>query len=102
MLDALGGGKKTSHVDLPELLSTTHLPSSSPSGPSTNGLGVLPDGLTAEVDEGSEVHIINLEGSRDQIGAKRMLELLALEHGIELDLPWNFLPASIALIAKKK
>lgn len=94
--------KKTSHVDLPELLSTTHLPSSSPADPSTNGLGVLPDGLAAEVGEGSEVHIINLEGSRDQIGAKRMLELLALEHGIELDLPWNFLPASIALIAKKK
>jgi len=54
------------------------------------------------VESGGEIHIIQLEGSRDQVGAKRVLELLAEQHGIELNLPWNFLPASIALIAKKK
>jgi hypothetical protein len=31
-----------------------------------------------------------------------MLELLAKQHGIHLDLPWNFLPESIVLIAKKR
>jgi len=90
--------KKTSHVELPELLTSSNA-SSSPSSLVADGdSNSLPESIAA----GGEVHVINLEGSRDQIGAKRMLELLAKEHGIELDLPWNFLPASIALIAKKK
>ena len=62
----------------------------------------VPSQLAEIVSEHSEVHVIQLEGSRDQVGAKRMLELLATEHGIDLNLPWNFLPSSIALIAKKK
>ena len=33
---------------------------------------------------------------------KQMLEILAKDHGIELNLPWNFIPVNIALIAKKK
>ena len=90
--------KKTSHVDLPELLIRSEVPSPPSSSAVEGDQGSLPEELTAD----GEVHVINLKGSRDQIGAKRMLELLAKEHGIELDLPWNFLPASIALIAKKK
>lgn len=58
--------------------------------------------LSQAESNGDEIHVIHLEGSRDQIGAKKMLETLAQQNGIELDLPWNFLPGSIALVAKKK
>lgn len=91
--------KRKLHIDLPEILSAPPVSSSSFNTPP---VPKLPEKLVETVAEGTEVHIIDLEGSRDQVGAKRMLELLATEHGIELNLPWNFLPSSIALIAKKK
>tara|TARA_Y100000768_G_C23666894_1_gene535871 strand:+ start:162 stop:653 length:492 start_codon:yes stop_codon:yes gene_type:complete len=91
--------KRKAHVDLPEILST---PLVQPSSHTTQNSPNIPPKIAEIVTEGSEVHIIQLEGSRDQVGAKRMLELLATEHGIDLNLPWNFLPSSIALIAKKK
>jgi len=92
--------KRKAHIELPELLASTPTPSQ-PASNSENKTTVPPQ-LVEMVSGESEVHIIQLEGSRDQVGAKRMLELLATEHGIELNLPWNFLPSSIALIAKKK
>jgi DNA-binding transcriptional ArsR family regulator len=94
--------KKTTHVELPEILSTSIGPMATLTSVDAGDLSLLPETLANAVTDGGEIHIFELQGSRDQVGAKRMLELLALEHGIELDLPWNFLPASIALIAKKK
>ena len=98
--------KKSTHVELPEIL-TTRSNSFAASSPASievavGDLNALPATLSDAVSEAGEIHILQLEGSRDQVGAKRVLELLAQEHGIELNLPWNFLPASIALIAKKK
>ena len=92
--------KRKAHIDLPEILTSA----SSPSQLALNSeyTSTVPPQLAEIVSEQSEVHVIQLEGSRDQVGAKRMLELLATEHGIDLNLPWNFLPSSIALIAKKK
>ena len=97
---------KSTHVDLPEIL-TSHPNSASAPAPASVEVAVgdydsLPATLSEAVLDAGEIHILQLEGSRDQVGAKRVLELLAQEHGIELNLPWNFLPASIALIAKKK
>ena len=92
--------KRKAHIELPEILTSIPAPSQ-PDSNSENKTTVPPQ-LVEMVSGESEVHIIQLEGSRDQVGAKRMLELLATEHGIELNLPWNFLPSSIALIAKKK
>ena len=99
--------KKSTHVDLPEMLTTRPNPSPPATQPASTQVSVgdvdsLPSTLSDAVSDGGEIHILRLDGSRDQVGAKRVLELLALEHGIELNLPWNFLPASIALIAKKK
>ena len=92
--------KRKAHIELPEILTSA----SSPSQLALNSenTSTVPPQLAEIVSEQSEVHVIQLEGSRDQVGAKRMLELLATEHGIDLNLPWNFLPSSIALIAKKK
>ena len=92
--------KRKAHIELPEILTSTPAPSQSASN--SENKTTIPPQLVEMVSGESEVHIIQLEGSRDQVGAKRMLELLATEHGIELNLPWNFLPSSIALIAKKK
>ena len=52
-----------------------------------------------QIDE--NVHTVNLEGSRDRVGAKLLLEKLAEELGIELNLPWNFVPESISIVGKK-
>tara|TARA_B100000767_G_scaffold275703_1_gene314469 strand:- start:3435 stop:3959 length:525 start_codon:yes stop_codon:yes gene_type:complete len=93
--------KRKAYVELPEILSPSPA-ISSPKPLHSETMTSPPPGIVETVSEGNEVHIIQLEGSRDQVGAKRMLELLATEHGIELNLPWNFLPSSIALIAKKK
>ena len=50
----------------------------------------------------SGVHSISLEGSRDKVGAKLLFEKLAEDLGIELDIPWNFVPGKIILIEEEK
>jgi len=88
-------------IELPELLAASSVveqaqPQAAPSNVS------LPSHLHQAVEHGGDIRVIDLDGSRDQVGAKKMLELLAKQHGIHLDLPWNFLPESIVLIAKKR
>ena len=95
--------RKAAQVQLPELLHASpsvQPPTASP--PTQASTEPLPDGLHDAVQHGGDVRVITLDGSRDQVGAKKMLELLAQQHGIPLDLPWNFLPESIVLIAKKR
>ena len=95
--------RKAAQVELPELLHASpsvQPPTASP--PTQVSSEPLPDGLHDAVQHGGDVRVITLDGSRDQVGAKKMLELLAQQHGIPLDLPWNFLPESIVLIAKKR
>ena len=95
--------RKAAQVELPELLqalTSVQPPTATP--PTQASSEPLPDGLHDAVQHGGDVRVITLDGSRDQVGAKKMLELLAQQHGIPLDLPWNFLPESIVLIAKKR
>ena len=77
-------------VDLPEILSISI--ANSTSAPITTQVAPL------DLD-GENTHIISLEGSRDRVGAKLLLEKMAQELGIELNLPWNFVPGKIALIS---
>ena len=78
-------------VDLPEILSIST--TNSISAPITNQVAPL------DLD-GENTHVISLEGSRDRVGAKLLLEKMAQELGIELNLPWNFVPEKIALISE--
>jgi len=92
-------------VELPELLQASKAvqqPAPAAQSAATTSTTTLPKGVLDAVDHGGEVRVLELGGSRDQVGAKKMLELLAKQHGIHLDLPWNFLPESIVLIAKKR
>ena len=77
-------------VDLPELLTTSNQPKIQPTANNQ------PVNL-----EDHNTHVISLDGSRDRVGAKLMLEKLAEDLGIELDIPWNFVPEKIALIGEK-
>lgn len=77
-------------VDLPELLTTSNQPKIQST---TN---YQPVNL-----EEHNTHVISLDGSRDRVGAKLMLEKLAEDLGIELDIPWNFVPVKIALIGEE-
>ena len=83
--------KISQRIDLPEILSIS---SASPPQSTNAGQVASPD-LTGE-----NAHVISLEGSRDRVGAKLLLEKLAAEMGIELNLPWNFVPDKIALIGE--
>ena len=77
-------------VTLPEILSVSE------------GHQKSPTNQTASVDLNQHnTHVISLEGSRDRVGAKLLLEKLAEELGIKLDLPWNFVPEKIALIGEE-
>mgnify|MGYP001292232756 FL=1 len=78
-------------VDLPEILSISS--NNSNSAPITTKVAPL------DLD-GENTHVISLEGSRDRVGAKLLLEKIAQELGIELNLPWNFVPEKIALISE--
>ena len=62
----------------------------------------LPSELATAISEGRDIHIVHLDGSREQIGAKKMLEALANDYGIELNLPFTFVPGGIALIGKSR
>jgi hypothetical protein len=79
-------------VDLPEILSI----STTNSNPAPITTQVAPLDL-----DGQNTHVISLEGSRDRVGAKLLLEQMAQELGIELNLPWNFVPEKIALISEE-
>lgn len=83
--------KVAQSVDLPEILTVSN---TAPS-PSANTAQSNSTNLT-----GANTHVISLEGSRDRVGAKLLLEKLAAELGIELNLPWNFVPEKIALIGE--
>lgn len=78
-------------VDLPEILSI--------STANSNSAPITPQVAPLDLD-GENTHIISLEGSRDRVGAKLLLEKMAQELGIELNLPWNFVPEKIALISE--
>ena len=80
----------SNQVDLPEILSFNNNQKQSP---------VLIQQSVALSDENS--FVISLDGSRDKVGAKLLFEKLAEELGIELNLPWNFVPQQIALVGEK-
>jgi len=77
-------------VDMPELLTISNRPSIEKSS----------NHESVDVDA-QNTHVISLDGSRDRVGAKLLLEKLAEDLGIELNIPWNFVPEKIALIGEK-
>ena len=88
-------------IELPELLAASSVVEQAQPQAAPSNVSLLTH-LHQAVEHGGDIRVIDLDGSRDQVGAKKMLELLAKQHGIHLDLPWNFLPESIVLIAKKR
>ena len=71
----------------------------------TMGEGNATRATTSPFDELSKlnhVHSIDLLDSRGQVGAKQLVQKLAQEYNIPLDLPWNFLPGKIILVGIKK
>jgi DNA-binding transcriptional ArsR family regulator len=97
--------RKNLHVDLPELLNASAAP-----GPTTPGLPAPEATATSRTtlaslavdEEGREVIVLDLEGSRDQVSAKQLIVRLSEEFGLTLDVPWNFIPEQLVLYSKKK
>ncbi len=97
--------KKNLHVDLPELLNATP-----PSPANVPALTAAPTPIPTRAtlaslavdEEGREVIVLDLEGSRDQVSAKQLIVRLSEEFGLTLDVPWNFIPEQLVLYSKKK
>ena len=93
------------HVDLPELL---HVSSALPATPAQPVASSTPQTVTTTLaslavdEEGRDVIVLNLEGSRDQVSAKQLIVRLSEEFGLTLDVPWNFIPEQLVLYSKKK
>lgn len=98
--------RKNLHVDLPELLNASAAPAASaaPSAPAPQPPAASRTTLAslAVDEEGREVIVLDLEGSRDQVSAKQLIVRLSEEFGLTLDVPWNFIPEQLVLYSKKK
>tara|TARA_B100001250_G_C19765042_1_gene774322 strand:+ start:765 stop:1238 length:474 start_codon:yes stop_codon:yes gene_type:complete len=80
-------------IELPEILSFSN---SAPMRQSSSPTHSIPVNLSNE-----NIHVISLEGSRDVVGAKQLFEKFAEDFGIELEIPWNFVPEKIVLFGKE-
>jgi hypothetical protein len=95
------------HVDLPELLNISAIAPTEPAPAQTQATPVptqpaITLASLAVDEEGREVIVLNLEGSRDQVSAKQLIVRLSEEFGLSLDVPWNFIPEQLVLYSKKK
>lgn len=96
--------KINQRVDLPELLNVSEASTQTPSAPSTVSTpSVMSTMASLAIDEeGREVIVLDLEGSRDQVSAKQLIARLSDEFGLTLDIPWNFIPERLVLYSKKR
>jgi len=92
------------HVDLPELLHVSSAAPATPSQPTPPASPAVTTTLAslAVDEEGRDVIVLNLEGSRDQVSAKQLIVRLSEEFGLTLDVPWNFIPEQLVLYSKKR
>ena len=94
--------RKDQHVDLPELLQTTAAPAAPAQVAPTPSRPVTTMASLAVDEEGRDVIVLDLQGSRDQVSAKQLIVRLSEEFGLSLDVPWNFIPEQLVLYSKKK
>lgn len=78
-------------VDLPELLQAN-------SGVAAQSNVTL---LHSEVGDRAAI-TLQLANARDQVGAKQFIQELAQLYGLELELPWNFIPDELVLYSKER
>ena len=93
------------HVDLPELLNVSSVSRAAPAepvAPTTTPTVTTTLASLAVDEEGRDVIVLNLEGSRDQVSAKQLIVRLSEEFGLTLDVPLNFIPEQLVLYSKKK
>ncbi|MCH1461050.1 MAG: helix-turn-helix domain-containing protein [Candidatus Poseidonia sp.] len=91
-------------VNLPELLNAEALSVAEPTAApqSTNQVPHATMASIAMDEEGRDLIVLDLEGSRDQVSAKQLITRLSEEFGLTLDVPWNFIPERLVLYAKKR
>ena len=64
---------------------------------------LLPSEALSLIENGAEMHWIETpKSARDAIAAKKMLESISEEWGIELNLPFTFTPGGILIIGKPR
>ncbi|MBL6743213.1 MAG: helix-turn-helix transcriptional regulator [Candidatus Poseidonia sp.] len=91
-------------VNLPELLNAEALFEAEPVPIQQSNIQVSPSTMASIAidEEGRDLIVLDLEGSRDQVSAKQLITRLSEEFGLTLDVPWNFIPERLVLYAKKR
>ena len=63
----------------------------------------VPIELLQLLDQGASMHFVPIgSNAKDTINSKQFLVTLAKQHGIELDLPFTFMPGGVILVSKGK
>lgn len=91
-------------VNLPELLNAEALFEAEPVPIQQSNIQTSPSTMASIAidEEGRDLIVLDLEGSRDQVSAKQLITRLSEEFGLTLDVPWNFIPERLVLYAKKR
>jgi len=86
-------------VDMGTSAAPAAAPTPATSAPSSALLDQIPEAARALLDAGAEAHLIEIPGTAaDQIRAKKAMEEVAAAFGVELDLPFTFMPNGLLLI----
>lgn len=72
---------------------------SAPSAPTPDWAAALPAEARALLEAGAEAHVIPIpDSASDRIGAKKAMEEIAAAYGVDLDMPFTFMPNGILVI----
>lgn len=78
---------------------TERIEAGAPSAPTPDWASALPAEARALLEAGAEAHVIPIpDSATDRIGAKKAMEEIAAAYGVELDMPFTFMPNGILVI----
>ncbi|MDP7001655.1 MAG: helix-turn-helix domain-containing protein [Candidatus Poseidoniaceae archaeon] len=85
------------------LSSTTMAASAASIGPKPSWADSLPPEMITLLEQGGEVRFVPLDGTaNDTVNSKELLKSVANKYGIDLDLPFTFVPGGILLISQTR
>jgi hypothetical protein len=72
-------------------------------GPKPSWADSLPPEMITLLEQGGEVRFVPLDGTaNDTVNSKELLKSVANKYGIDLDLPFTFVPGGILLISQTR
>jgi hypothetical protein len=96
-------GQQVTAVPAPGVSAAAEGQSHPAGGPAPAWSDSLPAEMVRMLEDGAKVEFLPLpKGAANSISAKNLLKALAQEHGIDLDIPFTFVPGGIVLISQPR